>query len=78
MPTSSKTPREPRELRALDRARQQVEAKRAAYQAAIRARNDAVRKAKAAGHPATTVYQRAGVSQSTYSRQRKDGSIRED
>jgi hypothetical protein len=60
---------EPAELRALDRARQQVEAKRAAYQASIRARNAAVRAARAAGHPAADVYRRAGVSQSTYSRQ---------
>jgi hypothetical protein len=62
---------DPPELVALDRARRQVEDNLAAYQASIRARNKLAREAKAAGHPASEVYRRAGVTQSTFSRQKE-------
>jgi len=58
-----------RKLAQLDQHRQRVEAKLFAYQAAVRARNAAVRAAKALGIPAAEAYRRAGISQSTFSRQ---------
>lgn len=56
--------------RVLARHRHQVAVDLARYQASIRARNDAVRAAKADGMPAREAYELAGVSQSTFSRQR--------
>jgi hypothetical protein len=59
---------EPAELVALDQTREEVKRTYQAYREAVRKRNMAAAKAKAAGHPAGTVYQRAGISQSTFSR----------
>jgi len=58
--------------RALELHRRKVEAARDAYRATIEARNEAVRAAKADGMPAREAYTRAGVTQSTFSRQQQD------
>lgn len=57
------------QLRALRRARTQVEANERRWRESIRARNDLVRDAKLAGVPAQVAYDAAGINQSTYSRQ---------
>jgi hypothetical protein len=61
----------PPELAAVARSRQKVDRLEAAWRAAIRERVKLCRTAKQAGHPAATVYQLAGIGQSTYSRQAK-------
>ena len=64
----------PPELVAVDRARAKVERLTRERTAAIRERNAAVRAAKAAGHLAKDVYQRAGITQSGWSRADKEGT----
>ena len=63
--------------RALARHRQRVQQDLARYQASIRARNDAVRAAKADGMAAREAYDLAGVSQSTFSRQQEGAAADE-
>jgi hypothetical protein len=59
--------------RALAQHHRKVERDLARYRASVRARNDAVRAAKADGLPAAEAYDLAAVSQSTFSRQQDAG-----
>jgi hypothetical protein len=59
--------------RALAQHRRKVEENESRWRASIRARNDAVRAAKADGMSAQEAYAEAGVSQSAYSRTSRRG-----
>ena len=60
-------------FRKLDQARAKVERATEARRLAVEARNELVREAKRAGLPAAAAYERAGINQSTFSRQQGSG-----